>query len=288
MYNTQIKIVSITASNLESFSKYIFRSEIRVIFTEQAIAFGAVLDDTPCAAIVGTWNEEDASVLQISSLIVEESLRHQGIAHTLITFLKKEMQKRKIKKLECDYLFPTNWEMTTLFLDLGFSGPSAGNEIYEMPLSKIKTSEFMKMPPLSLQGEIMKMSAVPHDAIYAYKKQVGKEIPSFLAVESVEGTVIDEATLAYVEKDTILAFVVFSETEEKLYLHSLYTKKKGAGAILSLLQMAFQELLQKYDEEKLLYMSIINENSRNLLKRLAGAEMEGLQKEQVARMEYVL
>lgn len=267
----------------QAFTKYIFDEAVTAVLSGRAVIYGALYDQVPCGLLVAVEKEREIEIL---SLAVEEAVRRKGVATALLQKLQAYRRKKGISAIVCSYLIPSQWEMGMFLEENQFGNPRKGNEIYELPFDTIRKSSLMELPRPKLKGRIMQMSQVSLETRHFYKEEQGNKIPFFVTEKAVEGEIVDEATLAYVYQERILAFMIVSHTENQLYLHSVYAKNNGAGAIPVLLQKAFLNLMKQYTTYSAIYVSVVNQKSRNLLQRLAGEDFFILKRETVYETRY--
>lgn len=227
-------------------------------------------DETPIGALLARIDEHGYEAI---SLFVKEEYRHQGVATELLDFAEQAALAHGSGVLNAEYAVPEDMENTYLrfFLNRGFLLPKEGSLFYRVPLQELKKSYLLTLPPVSEQEQanIHKLSKLPGAKARSAYRQLERSLPPEMSALAAPGEVLDEYSLAYVSGDKILAYVICCAMGQRIHLHVAHLNGAANGkALINLLELICERGLQETERFTDFSVTIINDASENLLKKL--------------------
>ena len=268
-----IEIKSITQNNVKVFSAYLAPEVVADIEAGAHItALGAFSEGECLGAIAGSITDDHE--FTISSLYVAPSARRQGAGTKLIDAVNDLLipfeARMEISYNELD----EEKEILTEFLLLnGYEFDSAAGPAYYMStLEEVLDSEVIRQVSKGGKNDNIipfeKVSDQMIDRANEYADEEGAPLPpGGLAGDAVDASI----SMAYVEKDTVKAYIAVEKVEEGLLdISAVYDGKCGPNVLIALIKSALDVAKDKYPGSTKLVSCAINERSEKLLEQIFG------------------
>lgn len=217
---------------------------------------------------------------EIVSLFVQEEWRGRGAASALLEAAQRAALLGGFGGVEVVYAVTAEEEEAVhrFFLSRGFLFPRVDSSLYSVFTPSLVRSHMAKLPAVSASSlsHIASLDRLPPQTARAFAARFGKEIPAGLEPSAAPGEVLQEYSGAYLGKDGVIAFVVFSRVDASIHLHAAYLRQPRHGAALAfLLRRAYDKLVERDWEFKTFTVTAINDAAEALAETLlAGAEIE--------------
>lgn len=222
----------------------------------------------------------EAGSYQLISLFVEPAWRCRGAASALLEAAQHAALLGGFDALEAVYAVTAEEEEAVhrFFLSRGFLFPRVGASLYSVFTPSLVRSRMAKLPAASASAlsHIAALDSLPPQTARAFAASFGRKIPAGLAPSAAPGEVLQEYSGAYLGRDGVIAFVVFSKVEASVHLHAAYLRHPQHGMALAfLLRRAYDKLAERDWEFKTFTVTVINDAAEALAETLlAGAEAE--------------
>ncbi len=222
----------------------------------------------------------EAGNYEIISLFVEEAWRGRGAASALLEAAQRAAQLGGFGAVEVVYAVTAEEEEAVhrFFLSRGFVFPRVDSSLYSVFTPSLVRSHMAKLPAASASAlsHIAALDRLPPQTARAFAASFGRKIPAGLAPSAAPGEVLQEYSGAYLDKDGVIAFVVFSRIDTSIHLHAAYLRQPQHGMALAfLLRRAYDKLVARDWEFKTFTVTVINDAAKVLVETLlAGAEIE--------------
>ena len=233
--------------------------------------------ETAHGALLARTEDENYEII---SLFVEEAWRGRGAASALLEAAQRAAQLGGFGAVEVVYAVTAEEEEAVhrFFLSRGFLFPRVDSSLYSVFTPSLVRSHMAKLPAASASAlsHIAALDRLPPQTARAFAASFGRKIPAGLAPSAAPGEVLQEYSGAYLDKDGIIAFVVFSRVDASVHLHAAYLRQPQHGMALAfLLRRAYDKLVARDWEFKTFTVTVINDAAKALVETLlAGAEIE--------------
>ncbi|MDR1604032.1 MAG: GNAT family N-acetyltransferase [Gracilibacteraceae bacterium] len=281
----KFKPVRINKENGLAFRPYIVAEYFAGLLKKNNYGLGLLTEDGLAAGAIACTHE--GAALTLNSIFVDEGVRGQG-GGTLLVGLAKTLAQKLDAVLRVCYAYPGQREMEAFFRKQGFAGPDTGNTIFSVSFEAIGASTFINRD-FGRADKFIPFHEAPPGAVLDYRARVGKDIPSFAAVEKAQGALVPEATLAHLREGRICSFIVSTVLDDgSFYLNSLYMEKADTPSLPALIQAALRALYAKSGGTGRLYIAAHNDAGLSLTSHLLReAPPEAVETQQIRSMVYV-
>lgn len=271
------KLVSITQENERK-----FRDCIPGRFGKWAARKGKILigaensQEISCAALAASVEEE---IIRIDSVFVKPEFRSQGIGKELIKAIQGFLERTGRRGLAVEYPYPNMRQLELFFLSCGFRREETaepGNQIYTVPVRRIKGLKFLEMPAPAGEGSLTAFQELPDQVRVQWLRRFGHDLPEELDPRNSGGILLPEESLTYVREGKVEAFTVVSRLEDdSIYLASVYSQNGAVKALVPLMQETLRRVSERY-EDKIFCFAAATEAGRKLAGHLCRGNEEFL------------
>ena len=240
------------------------------LLADETAFFGASIHELPCGALLARTSN---GRFEVVSLIVSEEHRHQGIATALWHVAEQAAIEQGCGTLDVCYQISDSGNNTLLsyFLRNGFSIPREGACHYALPIDQLAHTMLAGLPQITAKAEarIFPLNQIPDaDARVSYS-YIESKLPAGMRADHAPGQILWEYSNCYISKKNVLSFVIFSEYEGMLHLHSAYADSPSSGKILiALLRKAYDQLAQEPEHFSGFSTTSVNDTSEKLVNTL--------------------
>lgn len=197
-------------------------------------------ENLPIGAAVAVFEGEQ---MQITSLFVEETFREQGAGRMLLREMIVRAEQKGCRQIQAEYAFPKQRDLQGFFLTEGFRFGEKEKHIFQCPIEVLRVFVQKYKAVLPANGEILTYSALTSLQKSRWVRSMGKNIPLEYAPARVSGIPIHEASLAYVQEDTVQGYTACTILEEgTVHLGLLYLDKDAENAAPSLIYETLSRL----------------------------------------------
>lgn len=271
------KVQLIPQEQRESYATLISMEWRTFLFEDETELFAVNSDETPCGALLARMMNGRYEVV---SLYVEEPYRQQGIGRNLLSAARRSAMEKEYGMLDVCYRVPLDQSEAYMrfFLQQGFTMPREQLCYYYAPIDRLAKTQLATYPPVNekISAHIFPVSRISDaDARVSYSFILSR-LPVGMRAENAPGTLLDDYSLCYVENKNVIAFVIFSEWEERVHLHSVYVDSPSAGrALVALMREAYELLCREPDRFSGFSTMVVNMKAYRLAEALLlGAEPE--------------
>lgn len=246
-----------------------------------AVKDAGEVQEEVCGAVLFCNDPEQGFLLP--SIYVKKEYRRQGIGALLLTAAQQQAQACSAGGITLTYevsdaASEEAQEQTRFFLQNGYGMPSEETMVMTIPMESLADSCVAGLPDPG-QEHMKKMKTfdeLPFLVGKDYRERLGDEIPQILDRAFAPGIVIPDLTLAYVQKNQVIAFVVCSEVDGALHLHAAYVQSQThAKALIYLVKQIFRIVQQSYPQYRVLTITTATYQGRLLAEKLLhGAKIQ--------------
>lgn len=221
--------------------------------------------NTPCGAL-GAVLQEDT--LHVCSLFVIADYRRKGIASALLEKAEALAAQEELPGISLSYACTAEQtaELNVFFAKNGYPMPIPSNIRFTVSIADLEKSTFAKVM----------QSAKPSSHIHPLRsidKALLANLPDYVIPRADAGRPLHDLCLAYVQKNTLTALLIITDTDGVLHLHSAYLPEDTYAAhLMPLLKRAFDTVQEKYPHYQTLTLTATGEQGYTLIQKLlAGA-----------------
>lgn len=268
-------ITQIPSGERDAWSSLVFSDYQEELFQKQTELLAAAEDEVPQSALLARVSEGRYEIL---SLYTEEDCRMRGAASALLDAASQRARDCGCEAVTVGYAASPEEEeaLHAFFLRRGFSLPQEETTVFTLPVRSLADTRLASLPePSGADAHIFPMRTIPSAAAADYRARLGRGIPQALDPSQAPGTVLPELCLAWVEKERVISFVVFSDLGDMLHLHAVYldTPSHG-GATIALLHRVNFLREQSFSHFSSLSVTIATRPAERLMRKLLeGAEL---------------
>ena len=196
---------------------------------EKGCAIGLkTAENLPIGAAVAVFEGDQ---MQITSFFVEESFREQGAGRALLQEMTALAEQKGCRQIQAAYAFPKQRDLQGFFLAEGFRFGENEKHIFQCPMEVLRAFVREHEEVFPANGEIRTYSALTPLQKSRWVRRMGKTIPLEYTPAKVSGTPIHEASLVYVQDDTVRGYTACTMLGERTaHLGLLYLDKDAESA----------------------------------------------------------
>lgn len=266
-----LKVIDITSENFEQYEEYIPAYVVELMNEDLAYSYVALVEDK-FAGVLSVFFDEYTGILEIIDVYVVEDMRRKNIAFDMIEYVGMQIMEAydySVRAMVASFS-EANEEAKEFFEAVDFELiPNENSSTFVYTLKDLKESYLMKN----------KYSIPERYDLIRYKDMDNIKRKSLVAKIIEHNGIYDmnfaedlneEFSISVWDGDEPVGTVeVICEENGELALGQFFVVKMDT-AILGVLQMIVEELLEKYPIDTKFSAYIVSESSRNLITKLLG------------------